>query len=246
MLKGLYIWFVIGLLGLTACIAQNDSSARIAVATNFLETAQKLEAAFEADTDYEIDLVSGSTGQLYTQIINGAPYDVFLSADTARVTKLMEGGHGVKGTQFTYAEGQIVVFGSQSPEADLKRGNFKALAIANPDLAPYGLAAKQALMSLDLYKALAPKLIYGQNVGQAYGFVATGNAELGIAALSQMNQTADIFWTIPQRYHGGVFQDGLLLSSGNDNKSASAFLNYLKMPKAKDIIKAAGYKVDPL
>ena len=237
---------MIGLLGLTACIAQNDSSARIAVATNFLETAQKLEAAFEADTEYEIDLVSGSTGQLYTQIINGAPYDVFLSADAARATKLMEGGHGVKGTQFTYAEGQIVVFGSQSPESDLKRGNFKALAIANPDLSPYGLAAKQALMSLGLYKALAPKLIYGQNVGQAYGFVATGNAELGIAALSQMNQTADIFWILPQRYHGGVFQDGLLLSSGSDNKSASAFLNYLKTPKAKDIIKAAGYKVGPL
>ena len=243
MLKGLYIWVLIGVLGLCACAPQSNELARIAVATNFLETAQKLEAAFEADTDYQIDLISGSTGQLYTQIINGAPYDVFLSADAARVTKLMQGGYGVEGTQFTYAKGKIVVFGTDNPDTDLKAGRFKTLAIANPELAPYGLAAKEALIYMELYQGAEPKLIYGQNVGQAYGFVATRNAELGIVAFSQMKKTSDIFWMVPESYYRDIAQDGILLSLAKDNKSARAFLNYLKTPSAQNIIIKAGYEV---
>jgi molybdate transport system substrate-binding protein len=244
-LKGLYIWVLIGVLGLCACVPQNGKIARIAVATNFLETAQKLEAAFEADTDYEIDLVSGSTGQLYTQIINGAPYDSFLSADAARVTRLLDSGHGVEGTEFTYAIGQLVVYGTNNPETDLKAGNFKTLAIANPELAPYGLAAKQALSHMDLFKPAETKLIYGQNVGQAYGFLATGNAELGLVALSQMKKTSDIFWRVPENYYAQILQDGILLSRSKDNKSARAFLNYLRSSAAHNIIINSGYQVEP-
>ena len=244
----LYRWGVISVifgLGLTSCAVKSDEGARIAVATNFLQTAEILEEAFEAKTDYEIDLVSGSTGHLYTQIVNGAPYDVFLSADAARVARLSESAYGVAGTEFTYAKGQIVVFGTESPEADLKANNFNKLAIANPDLAPYGLAAKQALHQMKVYEAAEPKLIYGQNVGQAYGFVATGNTDLGIAALSQLNKSADIYWVIPKGYYEDILQDGILLSVGKNNKSARAFLNYLKTPAAQNIIEQAGYKVGP-
>jgi len=176
-LKGLYIWVLIGVLGLCACVPQNGKIARIAVATNFLETAQKLEAAFEADTDYEIDLVSGSTGQLYTQIVNGAPYDSFLSADAARVTRLLDSGHGVEGTEFTYAIGQLVVY--------------------------------------------------------------------GLVALSQMKKTSDIFWRVPENYYAQILQDGILLSRSKDNKSARAFLNYLRSSAAHNIIINSGYQVGP-
>jgi len=248
-LKTLYRFYILSLilgLSLTSCAKQSDGHARIAVATNFLETAQKLEAAFEAETDYTIDLVSGSTGQLYTQIINGAPYDVFLSADAARVTKLIEGGRGLKETRITYAVGRLVLYGSearQSREGVLKAGDFKRLAIANPDLAPYGLAAQETLMFMNLYESVSDKIVYGQNVGQAFGLVKTKNAELGLVALSQMENLIGRYSIIPKTHHSPIKQDAVLLVTRKNNKSATAFLNYLKLSHAKNIIQSSGYEV---
>lgn len=230
---------------LASCSKSSETHARIAVATNFLDTAQKLEAAFEAETDFTLDLVSGSTGQLYTQIINGAPYDAFLSADAARVTRLLVSDHGVDGTRMTYALGRLVLYGPKDAENILREGHFKRLAMANPKLAPYGMAAEETLNNLHLSETVSEKIVYGQNVGQAYGFVQTGNAELGFVALSQMKKGTDHYWIIPEHYYGKIWQDCVLLSYGKNNKSAEAFLKFLKSGPAQSIIKSSGYQVSP-
>lgn len=239
MLKGLYIWVLIGLLGFSACTVQNDKTARIAVATNFLQTAQKLEAVFEAQTDYDIDLVSGSTGQLYTQIINGAPYDAFLSADADRVTRLIDAGFEAGTTRFTYALGKIVLLGTEN-EKILISGTFRKLALANPDLAPYGVAGMEALKAVGVSQAAYDKIIYGQNVGQAFGFVKTGNADLGFVAQSQMRE-GDIYWSVPASYYDPIRQDALLLSRGERDEAAKAFMKFLQTSQARQLIKSAGY-----
>lgn len=242
----LYKWLAVSLilgLSLTSCAKQSEGHARVAVATNFLNTAQKLEAAFEAETDYKIDLVSGSTGQLYTQIINGAPYDVFLSADAARVTKLIEGGHGLEETRFTYAIGRLVLFGVEKSQSVLRTERDNKLAIANPDIAPYGAAAIEVIKALDtleLGNLGQLKIIYGQNVGQVYAFVKTGNADLGFVALSQM-KGAEGYWIVPTKHYSTIFQDAILLRHGNNSPSAIAFLNYLKSAPAQALIKSSGY-----
>lgn len=250
----LYRLFAVGLIlavsltltvSLASCANQSETHARIAVATNFLNTAQKLEAAFEAETDFTIDLVSGSTGQLYTQIINGAPYDAFLSADAARITRLVETGHGVDGTQAQYAQGRLVLYGADNAEDVMKAGDLKKLAIANPEIAPYGLAAKQVLESLQLSEFVADRLVYGQNVGQAYGFVKTKNADLGFVSLSQMQEEDDTYWVVPKTYYEPIAQDSVLLSFGETNQAARRFLDYLKSSQAKEIIQASGYEVSP-
>lgn len=230
---------------LASCAKQSETHARIAVATNFLDTAQELEAKFEAETDFTIDLVSGSTGQLYTQIINGAPYDAFLSADSARVSRLIKSEHGVYGTQNQYARGRLVLYGADDAEAVLKAGTFKKLAVANPQIAPYGLAAKQVLDYMQISEPFADRLVYGQNVGQAYGFVKTKNAELGFVALSQMQEGGGAYWIVPKLYYSAIAQDNVLLSFGKNNESAKTFLNYLKSSEAKQIIKSSGYEVSP-
>lgn len=232
-------------MNLGSCAKQSDTHARIAVATNFLDTAQKLEDAFETETDFTIDLVSGSTGQLYTQIINGAPYDAFLSADVARVTRLLESGYGVEGSRARYANGRLVLFGTDDAAEALKEGRFSKLAIANPQIAPYGVAAKQALKFMGLSEPVAGKIVFGQNVGQAYGFVKTNNADLGFLALSQMQEGTDNYWIVPKPYYDSIAQDSVLLSFGKNNKSARAFLSYLKSSQAKKIIKSSGYEVSP-
>ena len=228
---------------LASCAKTSETHARIAVATNFLDTARKLETAFEAETNFTIDLVSGSTGQLYTQIINGAPYDAFLSADAARITRLLVSDHGVDGTRMTYALGRLVLYGPKDAETILKEGRFKRLAMANPNLAPYGMAAEETLNNLQLLDTVSDKIVYGQNVGQAYGFVQTGNAELGFVALSQMKKDSENYWIIPERYYGKIWQDSVLLSYGKNNQSAMAFLSFLKSRQAQSIIELSGYQV---
>ena len=230
---------------MASCAKQSDTHARIAVATNFLDTAQELEAAFEAESDFTIDLVSGSTGQLFTQIINGAPYDAFLSADAARVSRLLKSGHGVEGTRVQYAHGRLVLYGADNGAGVLRGGTFKKLAIANPQIAPYGVAAKQALDFMQLSERFADRIVYGQNVGQAYGFVKTKNADLGFVALSQMQEGVDTYWVVPKTYYDTIAQDSVLLSFGKTNKSARRFLDYLKSSHAKEIIKSSGYEVSP-
>ena len=208
--------------------------ALVAVATNFSRTAERLLPTFLAETGYHITLSSGSTGQLYGQIINGAPYDAFLAADQARPTLLEQAG--LSHNRITYARGLLALMqtAGTATEASLQ-GEFDHLAIANPALAPYGLAAKQALMALGLWEALEARIVMGQNVGQAYALVASGNAELGLVAQSSV---VNGFWAVPQHHYEPILQDAVLLT---ENPAAAAFLAFLEARGTQAAIQAKGY-----
>ncbi|MDT8327290.1 MAG: molybdate ABC transporter substrate-binding protein [Roseovarius sp.] len=232
--------------------AAHAETATIAVATNFAEAAEDLITRFEAQADHRIALVTGSTGKLFAQITEGAPFDAFLAADQARPTRLETEGRAVIGSRFTYATGQLVLW-SATPGAIkhdgasvLRAGGFAHLAIANPDLAPYGLAAKQALQGLDLWDALTPKLVMGQNIGQTFSMVATGNAELGLVAksyaISTRNRQAGSLWEVPETLYDPIRQDAVLLE--DKNAAARDFLAYLKTSEARAVILGHGYHVE--
>jgi len=225
--------------------------ALVAVAANFAEVMERLEADFEAESPHAITITTGSTGQLYAQIANGAPFDALLAADQARPERLEAEGLAVRGSRFTYARGQLVLWsadpgriGDAGP-AVLRRGDFRRLAMANPELAPYGLAARQALDGL---AALRGKIVFGENVGQTHAMVATGNAELGFVARSYVdsprNPAPGSRWTVPETLHEPIRQDAVLLLRGEDNSAARDLLAYLRRPAVRQVIAEHGYGVE--
>ncbi len=225
-------------------------SAKIAIAANFTTAAKTIKAQFERDTSHQLVLIFGSTGKLYAQIYYGAPFDVFLSADQVRPQKAVSQGLAIANTRFTYALGKIVLYSSNPDLVDasgkvLSSGKFSKLAIANPDTAPYGMAAKEVLIKLGLYDKLVPKIVRGENIAQTYQFIMTGNAQLGFIAASQMidikNGSKSI---IPDLLYSPIKQDAVLLKHGARNKAAKAFLHYLKGEKARAILKKYGYAVE--
>ncbi len=228
--------------------------ALIAVAANFAETAEAIVPAFEAETGHDLTLVIGSTGKLYAQITKGAPFDVLLAADQARPQRLEAEGHAVPGTRRTYATGQLVLWSPDpdriGPDGDkiLAQADFEHLAMANPDLAPYGLAAAQALDHMGLRDRLGDRIVMGQNIGQTFSMVATGNAELGLVAgsyaASARNTAPGSVWPVPAGYHDPIRQDAVLLTHGAKNAAARAFLDYLHSDAARDVIARFGYGVD--
>lgn len=233
---------------------ESGERATIAVATNFLDVAERLAAQYEARSGHRLRLVSGSTGQLYSQAVNGAPYDVFLAADEARPRRLVADGLAVGGSGFVYAVGRLVLWSSDPTRiggdgaAVLARGDFRRLAIANPDLAPYGAAAKQALENMGAWEALRARIVLGENIGQAYALAATGNAELGLLALSQVKRPdADAVgsrWAVPLDHYDPIRQRAVLLTRAADNPAARGFLEFLGSPAARDVITATGYGVE--
>jgi len=236
-IRGIVLSLVAGLIG---CQSQTDETINVAVATNFYLTALALETAFESQTNYDVSVSSGSTGQLYAQIINGAPYDIFLAADQKRPEKLVE--KGLAGERFTYAIGRLVLWsrGTETPDLDtLREGDFRHLAMANPRLAPYGLAAQEVVSAL----GISDKIIMGENIGQAYSLVQTGNAELGLVSLSQMRADTSSHWLVPSSLHTPIIQDAVFLKSGTKTPGAGAFYRFLTSDKARDIIEASGYNL---
>ncbi|WP_084422058.1 molybdate ABC transporter substrate-binding protein [Henriciella litoralis] len=239
---------------ISACSRGAEQPVMVATASNFLSVAEALERDFEGQSDVAVNLVSGSTGQLYTQITHGAPYDIFLAADQRRPEMLEEAGYAQEGSRFTYAIGRLALWsrdevgGPDGVDARLRNGDFRALAIANPDLAPYGAAAIEVLEALGLQEALQGQLVRGQNVGQVYALVATGNAEMGFVALSQMMAQGDDlqgdFWEVPSMLYAPIRQDGVLLTGSADNPAAAAFLAYLGSERARRIIARSGYGVE--
>ncbi len=223
----------------------------VASASNFSATVKAVIARFRRQTGHRAVLSTGSTGTLYAQIRHGAPFDVFLAAD-ARRPRLLDGqGGAVPGSRFTYALGRLVLWSSDprrvtGPEA-LRQGNFRRLAIANPRTAPYGLAAKQALEALGLWVPLKGRRVRGENIAQAYQFVASGNAELGFVALSQISGPNRVQngsrWLVPERLHEPLRQQAVLLERGRDNPAARAFLEFLQGPTARAVIRSYGYGV---
>lgn len=234
--------------GLSAVMAQ-AAETHVAIAANFTAAATEIAVAFAGATEHEAVLSFGATGQLYAQITQGAPFEVFLAADDKRPALAVEEGHGVDGTVFTYAVGQLVLYSAEEgkiagPET-LESGDFQKIAIANPETAPYGQAAVEAMQSLGVYDALQPRIVQGQNIGQTFQFVETGNAEVGFVALGQVSQTdAGSRWVVPQEHYEAIRQDAVLLKAGENNPAAVAFLEFIKGDEAAAIIEKYGYALD--
>lgn len=225
---------------------------QVAVAANFTAPIQAITADFEKDTGHKLVAAYGATGQFYTQIKNGAPFEVFLSADDTTPEKLEKEGDTVKGSRFTYAIGTLALWSAKAGYVDaqgevLKNNEYQHLSIANPKAAPYGLAATQVLEKLKLTEATKAKIVEGQNITQAYQFVSTGNAELGFVALSQIYKDGKVSsgsaWIVPASMHDPIKQDAVILNKGKDNAAAKALVEYLKGPKAAAVIKSYGYQL---
>jgi len=222
----------------------------VALASNVHDPMTQIADAFEQATGHEVRLVNGSTGKLYAQILRHAPFDVFLSADQARPALLAEAGQTLS-APITYATGQLVLWSRDTARRldrdTLAQGDFRRLAIAQPELAPYGLAAQQTLEALELWEVLEQKLVQGESVGQAFTFAATGNAELGLVALSYVKSPANTGakggWIVPGALHDPIHQDMVVLRHAADNPAAHEFAQFLVGKTAKDILARFGYLV---
>ena len=218
----------------------------VAVAANFTEPAKEIAALFKEKTGHEAVLIFGSSGSFFTQITHSAPFEVFLSADSERPKAAVDGGFAVSDSLFTYAIGRLVLWSRVVDVTDgaaaLKAGQFLKLSIANPVAAPYGTAAVEAMKALGVYDALAPKIVQGNSIAQAFQFVDTRNAEVGFVALSQLHGvTAGTRWEVPQNLYSPIRQDAVLLKSGADGEASKAFLDFLKGPEARAIVEQFGY-----
>lgn len=226
-------------------------TALVAVAANFAEAAETLAHMFTMATGHDLKLTTGSTGKLYAQIGEGAPFEVLLSADAKTPAKLEEEGKAVAGTRFTYAVGQLALW-SADPDrigtdgkVALADPGLRYVAIANPELAPYGVAAREAIQAMGEWENLSSKIVMGQNIGQTYSLVATGAAEIGFVALSAIKAPGKDLkgncWQVPQEMFTPIRQDAILLKAGENNAAAKAFLDFLKSPEAGGIMASYGY-----
>ena len=244
-----------GVLGLllawTAPGALAADEVRVAVAANFSAAAREIGELFAEATGHEPLLSFGSSGQLYAQITQGAPFDVFLAADRSYPRRAVEDGHAVADSLFTYATGRLVLFsadpgrvaGRVAGRVSLEEGEFTRLAIANPELAPYGAAAVEVLTALGLADRLRPRLVRGNNVAQTYQFVITGNAELGFVALAQViAHEHGSRWIVPPELHSPIAQDAVLLQRSADSAAAAAFLAFVRGPVAAAVLERYGYQ----
>lgn len=245
LLRLAFIAVVATLAGGSAFAAETN----VAVAANFTDAVKEIAAAFKQKTGHHAVLSFGSSGQLYTQITQDAPFQIMLSADDERPKKLVADGLAVTDSRFTYAIGKLVLWSKTRDyvkgEDTLKAGAFAKLAIANPSAAPYGAAAVETLKALKLYETLQPKIVQGNNIAQTFQFIDTGNAELGFVALSQLaGEPAGSRWVVPQALYTPIRQDAVLLKKGEGNEAATAFLAFLKGPEARSIIEKFGYGID--
>jgi molybdate transport system substrate-binding protein len=238
------------LLGGAAAEAPAADSATVAVAANFLPALEALQRAFEHESAHTLSLVPASTGQLYAQITNGAPFDVMLSADQETVAKLVADGRGDGATRFTYAVGSLALFTRDTAKLaplnldTLRRADFRWLAIANPELAPYGLAAQQTLQALGLWDTLQPRLVRGQSIAQTFALAETRNADLAFVAMSQAIAYGDptAYLPVPEQLHTPLRQDAVLLAHGRGNAAAREFLKFLRSAAATKTIAEFGYR----
>lgn len=227
------------------------NEVHVAVAANFTAPAKRIAEQFETDTGHKALLAFGATGRFYAQIRNGAPFEVLLAADDETPARLEAEGAAVGGSRFTYAVGRLVLWSARAGTVDdrgdvLKRGDFRHLSIANPKLAPYGAAAVEALAGLNRLDAMQAKFVHAENIAQAHQFVASGNAELGFVALSQVMKDGRIAegsaWIVPASLHAPIRQDAVILERGKGKPAAAAWMQFLKGDKATTIIRSFGYE----
>ena len=240
------------LLSLLALATAHAGDVQVAVAANFTGPMQVIAPLFERDTGHKAVLSFGATGKFYAQIVNGAPFEVLLSADDETPTKLAKENQAVAASQFTYAIGTLVLWSADPKLVDakgeiLKKGGFKHLAIANPKTAPYGAAGMQVMDKLGVTETLKPLFVQGENISQTHQFISTGAAELGFIAFSQVIKNGRIGsgsgWMVPRSMYSPIRQDAVILAKGKDNPASAALLAYLKGPKATAVIKSFGYEM---
>ncbi|WP_127806346.1 molybdate ABC transporter substrate-binding protein [Hydrogenophaga sp. NH-16] len=230
--------------------AAHAAEAQVAVAANFAEPMKAIAAVLQKTSGHTLKISTGASGAFYTQIKNGAPFDVFLSADNERPEMLEKDGLAQPGTRFTYATGKLVLWSVRPGRVDgqgavLKAADLGKVAFANPKTAPYGAAALQVLDKLGLKDALAPKLVQGESIGQTFNFVKTGNADVGFVAMSQVLEGGQLkegsMWVIPQTQYDAIRQDAVLLKRGANNEAAKELFKLLQSPNIKDLIRSYGY-----
>jgi len=230
--------------------AAQAAEAQVAVAANFAEPIKAIAAVLQKTTGHTLKISTGASGAFYTQIKNGAPFDVFLSADNERPEMLEKDGLAQPGTRFTYATGKLVLWSVKPGRVDgqgavLKAADLGKVAFANPKTAPYGAAALQVLDKLALKDALAPKLVQGESIGQTFNFVKTGNADVGFVAMSQVLEGGQLkegsMWVIPQTHYDAIRQDAVLLKRGANNEAAKELIKLLQSPNIRDLIRSYGY-----
>ena len=232
--------------------AAHAAEAQVAVAANFAEPIKAIAAVLQKTTGHTLKVSTGASGAFYTQIRNGAPFDVFLSADNERPELLEKEGLTQPGTRFTYATGKLVLWSSDPKRVDakgevLKSSTLGKVAYANPKTAPYGAAAVQVMERMGLAPSLTPKLVQGESIGQTYSFVKTGNADVGFVALSQVLDGGRLkegsVWMIPQAHYDPIRQDAVVLRKGAGNEAAQALVKLLQSPNIKDLIRSYGYEL---
>lgn len=246
-----FLAWLAGCCAFAGTAAANDTL--VAVASNFATTARSVAAAYEREHGHSIRITTGATGRLYAQIVNGAPFDALLAADAERPALLEASGHAVSGSRFTYAVGSLVLWSADPAfaQADcreaLKNLGSRKLAIANPETAPYGTAARQFLESERLWDRVSPNLVFGENIAQTLQFVVSGNASLGLIANAQAVDdrlpAATCRTTIPPSAYQPLEQQAVLLRHGGDDPTAAGFLAFLRGAEARGIIRAHGYEV---
>ena len=244
----LFVGLAMAVLVSASATPSRAAETTIAVAANFMSAAKRLGAAFAASRGHRVVFSFGSTGQLYTQIAHGAPFDAFLAADEARPERAVADGLGVEGTRFTYAIGVLVLWSADADRIDgtpavLSDPTLRHVAIANPATAPYGAAAIQTMKALGVSEGLESRLVEGKSISQTYQFVATGNAPVGFIAASQVKVgDTGSHWTVPEDMYRPLRQDAVLLERGRDNEAAKAFLEFLKSAEAVKMIEELGYR----
>lgn len=223
---------------------------QVAVAANFTAPMQKIAAQFEKNTGHKAVLTFGATGKFYAQIRNGAPFQILLAADDETPARLEKEGVTLAGSRFTYAIGKLVLWSARPELVDdkgevLRKGDFAHLAIANPRTAPYGAAAIESLTALGLLQAVQPKFVQAENIAQAFQFAATGNAQLGFVAMSQVYENGKLksgsAWIVPAQLHAPIRQDAVILEKGRNAPAAQALLRFLKSEQAMSLIRSYGY-----
>jgi len=239
---------VFGLMISPACAGE----VRAAVAANFSAPMERIAALFQQESGHTVKVSPGSSGKLYAQIAGGTPFDVFLAADEALPKRLVQEGLAVGSSRFAYAVGKLALWSTQPDFVDAKgavllKGNYNKLAIADPRLAPYGVAAKETLEKLTLWNALQRKLVKGENITQTYQFAVTENADLAFIALSQIMRDGKVtegsWWLVSAELYSPLRQSAVLLSGAKDQMAARAFLAFLKSEKARAVIRGFGYEL---
>lgn len=244
-----HILFIIVLLSYSSVRAENTT---VAVASNFSTPMKAIIDVFQYKTGHSVDVIIGSSGKIYSQIINGAPFDVFLSADSHKPEKLESAGFTVSGSRFIYASGRLMLWSASENHVRnnddlLKSARFKKIAIANPRHAPYGVAAKQVLTKYGLWPSIERSTVMGENISQTYQFVFSGNVELGFVALSQVSLNGQLKsgsgWIIPSDFHQPIHQQAVLLRRAKGNAAAKQLLGFLKSDSARKIMQSYGYRM---